>query len=241
MPRRFLPIEKLIYFLAGFALATVIFARVPSSGTTVALPIPAVVPAAPQLPTAEQIKTNTLKWAIEVWITLKDGSYAPASGFVISADGKVVTCHHVIFDQQTLTIKFADGRKFAAHIVDDRPEKDLAILQLEGVTEALPIAPLGKSSEVKAGDRVYAIGSPVGFHWKFGAGEVMENLSDCGIRDLRCIRVLPGLINPGNSGGALLNARGEVVGVNRAVQQKNNEGVAVPIEEVLQKTTPGNS
>lgn len=86
------------------------------------------------------------------------------------------------------------------------------------------------------GDKVYAIGSPHGKSWTLSTATVIELNSTCanGTSPLRCIRTPSGFLYPGNSGGPLINASGEVIGVNRAVQQSTGEGVSIPIETVQQ-------
>ena len=189
-------------------------------------------------PTAAQIEANARTWTVEVWIKLDDGSRAPASGIVISSGGKILTCNHVVASQQEgdIEVAFADGRRFPAHTIKADRTKDLALLQLDA--QGLAIAPLAKeSAHVKVGDTVYAIGSPVGFHWRFSKTQIINTSKFCGLRDLRCLAIddsgeIP-FIAPGNSGGAMLDRDGNVVGINRAIHESTKEGLTVPIEEVF--------
>lgn len=151
------------------------------------------------------------------------------SGFLFTADGYLLTNSHVVRagrparpePSRRFRASFSDGRQFEARWVGDDPHTDLALLQVDGLSQgALTPATLGRSADVKRGEIAIAIGNPLGFEHTVTAGIV----SALG-RSMRAStgRLIPDVIqtdaalNPGNSGGPLLNARGEVIGVNTAI------------------------
>jgi S1-C subfamily serine protease len=153
------------------------------------------------------------------------------SGFLFTPDGFVLTNSHVVRAGMPASagapeglrhgISLADGRSFEARWVGDDPDTDLAILQIDALSQgALAHAPLGQSRTLKRGEIAIAIGNPLGFEHTVTSGIV----SALG-RSMRAStgRLIPDVIqtdaalNPGNSGGPLLNARGEVIGVNTAL------------------------
>jgi S1-C subfamily serine protease len=151
------------------------------------------------------------------------------SGFLFTADGYLLTNSHVVRAgrpqrpdaTRRFNASFSDGRRFVARWVGDDPHTDLALLQVDGLSQgALTPATLGRSAEVRRGEIAVAIGNPLGFEHTVTAGIV----SALG-RSMRAStgRLIPDVIqtdaalNPGNSGGPLLNSRGEVIGVNTAI------------------------
>jgi S1-C subfamily serine protease len=174
------------------------------------------------------------RFTVEVWIQADAGA-APASGIIIREDGLILTNHHVIANG-LLYVKLKDGQQFQGRTIASDQSLDLALVQLDGAA-GLPIASLAQSANVKVGDTVKAIGSPMGSHWKQTEASVIATDSDCGLQALngRCLRTPSGFLYPGNSGGPLLNDRGEVIGVNRAIQESSGEGVSIPIEVFRQQ------
>src|SRR3954465_4933817 len=151
------------------------------------------------------------------------------SGFLFTPDGYLLTNSHVVraggkerpASSAQFHASFSDGRNFTARWVGDDPHTDLAVLQVDGLSQgALTPAPLGRSAEVRRGEIAVAIGNPLGFEHTVTAG-IISALG----RSMRSGtgRLIPDVIqtdaalNPGNSGGPLLNARGEVIGVNTAI------------------------
>lgn len=184
-------------------------------------------------PDAEQIYTQAKPFVVEVWISTT-GIVAPAAGILLSSDGLVLTNYHVISASTFDFVRSADGKDFSGRILEVDPSLDLALIQLDEARN-LPTANLAnQSAHVQVGDTVYAIGSPFGSHWKMTTAEVIEVQSDCGLPSLRCIRTPPDFLKPGNSGGPLLDESGQVVGVNRAIQDGTGEGVSIPIETIQQ-------
>ncbi len=191
-------------------------------------------PTQPGQLSAEQIYAQVKPATVEVWNTTQPGIASTAAGVIFTADGLVLTNHHVVERNPSPTVKLADGRKFTATVTSIDRTLDLALLQLNQASN-LPTAPFSNdTTQVKVGDPVYAIGSPRGESWTFSTSQVIELNSTCanGTSPLRCIRTPGGFLYPGNSGGPLIASSGEVIGINRAVQQSTGEGVSIPIETV---------
>jgi S1-C subfamily serine protease len=154
------------------------------------------------------------------------------SGFIFTPDGYVLTNSHVVRPHRTgrdstsvkaWQVSLADGRAFEARLVGDDPDTDLALLQIDGLSQGpLTAARLGRSRDLRRGEIAIAIGNPLGFEHTVTSGIV----SAIG-RSMRASngRLIPDVVqtdaalNPGNSGGPLLNSRGEVIGVNTALIQ----------------------
>lgn len=137
------------------------------------------------------------------------------SGFIISADGYVLTNNHVIADADEIIVRLSDRSELEAKLVGTDPRSDVALLKVEG--KGLPIVKLGKSEDLKVGEWVLAIGSPFGFDHSVTAGIVSAKG-----RSLPNESYVPFIqtdvaINPGNSGGPLFNLAGEVVGINSQI------------------------
>jgi len=151
------------------------------------------------------------------------------SGFIIDADGSILTNNHVIDRAERITVKLADGRTLRAHIVGSDPDTDIALIKVDGQT-GLPVAPLGDSSTLRMGEWVVAIGDPLGYEHSVTVGVVSyigRKLFDA---SLDSYIQTDAAINFGNSGGPLINARGEVIGINAAISARGSSiGFAVPI------------
>ncbi len=165
------------------------------------------------------------------------GGVSQGSGFIMSADGYVLTNHHVVDGADEIVVRLADRREFPARLVGSDPLSDVALLKVEG--SGLPTLALGDSRNLKPGQWVVAIGSPFGFEYSVTAGIV----SGVGRRSMDpSQQYVPFIqtdvaINRGNSGGPLLNTRGEVVGINSQIFSNSGGymGVsfAIPIEVAM--------
>jgi len=155
------------------------------------------------------------------------------SGFVIDKDGFILTNYHVIEDADRITVTLADGRALRGTLVGADPAIDVALVRVTGAG-ALPEAPLGNSDELRVGEWVCAIGNPLGYVHSVTVGVVSfigRKLFDASLDDY--IQT-DAAINLGNSGGPLINARGEVIGINAAISSRaNNIGFAVPINQAV--------
>lgn len=160
---------------------------------------------------------------------------ARGSGFILSADGYVITNHHVVDGADEILVKLNDRREFTAKLVGSDKRSDVALLKIEAMN--LPTLKIGDSSGIEVGEWVLAIGSPFGFESSATSGIV----SATG-RNLPTDTYVPFIqtdvaINPGNSGGPLFNLDGEVVGVNSQIYSRSGGfmGVsfAIPINIVM--------
>jgi serine protease Do len=155
------------------------------------------------------------------------------SGFVIDRQGYILTNYHVIEDADRITVTLADGRALRAEVIGTDPAIDVALIK---VSDAGPLeaAPLGDSNELRVGEWVCAIGNPLGYVHSVTVGVVSfigRKLFDASLDDY--IQT-DAAINYGNSGGPLINARGQVVGINSALSSRaSNIGFAVPINQAV--------
>jgi len=158
------------------------------------------------------------------------------SGVIVDAAGHVITNHHVIEKAELIRAQLADGRIADARVVGRDPDTDLAVLQLD-LDEDIPIMPMGHSDRLRVGDVVLAIGNPVGLSQTVTQGIVSATgRGQLGVATFENFIQTDAPINVGNSGGALINANGELVGINTAVLAKNlgveGIGFAIPVNLV---------
>ena len=154
------------------------------------------------------------------------------SGFIVSADGIILTNAHVVRDAKEVTVKLTDRREFRARVLGSDPKTDVAVLKIDA--KNLPVVPIGRSNDLKVGEWVLAIGSPYGLDNTVTAGVVSAKG-----RSLPDDSNVPFIqtdvaVNPGNSGGPLFNTRGEVVGINSQIYSQSGgyQGLsfAIPID-----------
>jgi len=158
------------------------------------------------------------------------------SGVIMDSVGHVITNHHVIDKAELIRVQLADGRIADAKVVGRDPDTDLALLQLD-LKKDLPVMPLGHSDRLRTGDIVLAIGNPVGLSQTVTQGIVSATgRAQLGVATFENFIQTDAPINVGNSGGALINANGELVGINTAVLAKNlgveGIGFAIPVNLV---------
>jgi serine protease Do len=162
-------------------------------------------------------------------------STSVGSGFVIHADGYIVTNAHVVARSTDRNVIFADGREFDAQVVASDRENDVAILKIEPPDPLTPL-PMGRSADLMIGETVIAIGNPLGYQHTVTAGVVSAVDRDLAFSPEHVLRGLVQTdagINPGNSGGPLLNVLGELIGVNTAVRgDAQNIGFAIPVDRL---------
>ena len=156
-----------------------------------------------------------------------------ASGFILSADGFVMTNAHVVDGADEVFVTLTDKREFKAKVIGVDKRSDVAVVKIEAT--GLPLVKIGDVSRLKVGEWVMAIGSPFGFDNSVTAGIVSAKGRDTG--DLLPFIQTDVAINPGNSGGPLLNMRGEVVGINSQIYSQScgfmGISFAIPIDEAI--------
>lgn len=165
------------------------------------------------------------------------------SGFVIDADGYVVTNSHVVEGADEVTVRFADDKQYKAKVVGRDARVDIALLRLEGAPKLTPIV-LGDSDALRVGQYVVAVGNPFGLGHTVTMGIVSAKDRTIGAGPYDDFIQTDASINPGNSGGPLFNLRGELVGINTAIhRQGQGIGFAIPInmvrDSILQLKTHG--
>jgi serine protease Do len=156
------------------------------------------------------------------------------SGILISKDGEILTNYHVVRNADAIKVKLADQTEFEARLIGKDDRTDLAMIKIRRSGGNLPFARLGSSSQLDVGDWVMAIGNPFGLEHTVTAGIVSAKGRVIGAGPYDNFIQTDASINPGNSGGPLINAAGEVVGVNSAIfsQTGGNVGIgfAIPVD-----------
>ncbi len=157
------------------------------------------------------------------------------SGVIVDSSGHIVTNHHVIANADTIRVALADGRVAQARVVGSDPDTDLAVLKID--LPSLPVAPLGRSDQLRVGDVVLAIGNPLGLSQTVTHGIVSAvSRAQLGIAPLEDFIQTDAAINRGNSGGSLVDTSGALVGINTAMVAKSlgveGIGFAIPVNMV---------
>ena len=155
------------------------------------------------------------------------------SGFIISADGYIMTNAHVVEGASDVYVTLTDKREFKAKIIGSDTRTDVALLKIDG--SSLPRLVIGDSDKIRAGEWVLAIGSPFGLENTVTAGIISAKARDTG--DYLPLIQTDVAVNPGNSGGPLINLKGEVIGINSQIYSRSGGfmgiSFAVPIDEAL--------
>ena len=159
------------------------------------------------------------------------------SGVIVSADGVVVTNNHVIEGADEFLIVLSDRREYPAELILADERTDLAVMRIDTGGEPLPFLDFADTRKVEVGDLVLAIGNPFGVGQTVTSGIISATArTDVGISDFAFFLQTDAAVNPGNSGGALVNTRGQLVGVNTAIFSRsggsNGIGFAIPSEMV---------
>ena len=154
------------------------------------------------------------------------------SGVIVSPDGYILTNNHVVDDATDVTVSLPDRREFKGKVVGKDAKIDLAVVKIDA--NNLPAITIGNNAKMEVGDCVLAIGNPFGVGQTVTMGIISATGRQVGIEDYEDFIQTDAAINPGNSGGALVNDRGELVGINTAILAGNsggNQGIgfAVPV------------
>lgn len=171
-----------------------------------------------------------------------------ASGIIVHRRGYILTNHHVVKGAKNIVVSVSSGqmvRNYGAKIVDIRPELDLAIIKLMNTrAETFTPAPLGNSNGILVGQQVLAIGNPFGLAQSSSAGIISntQRTLTAGNKVFRGLIQTDASINPGSSGGALVNTRGQVIGINTAIYSPTMSfsgiGFAIPINQAVSAFLP---
>jgi S1-C subfamily serine protease len=234
----------------GAGIAVGIGAAVDSGGTTTVVQSSAPSTSPPAEENPAQVSSTERALTVEeiyeragpgvVQITVSDGQ-GFGSGFVIDKAGHIVTNYHVVQAASNVEVSFSAGDSVDANVVGVDPTTDIAVLKVDMPASALRPLPLGDSNDVQVGDPVVAIGNPFGLERTVTAGIVSalqrEIQSPNGF-DIDQVIQTDAQINGGNSGGPLLNAQGEVIGVNSQIETGGTGlgnvgiGFAIPVNTV---------
>ncbi|TDE57978.1 trypsin-like serine protease [Nonomuraea mesophila] len=228
---RLLVVAALVAATAGGA-AGVAGARL--SGVSEPVPVTALPRVAPAPSSGLTGLSATAARVLPSVVSVEAGSRG-GSGFVVDGRGHILTNAHVVGTSSLATVVLNDGRRLSARVVGADDDEDLAVLVVDRPDELTP-AVLGRSSDLSVGERVLAIGSPLGLSGTVTAGIVsaLDREVRLGGASRTAVQT-DASINPGNSGGPLVNDRGEVVGVNTAIAAGRGGGnigigFAIPID-----------
>ena len=230
---------------AGGGAAT--FAALGSDGSSTTVRQVTVESSEPAASTTESLSVSEVyekayKSVVEITSTLNQPSptggeqaSGQGSGFVFDAEGHIVTNHHVVDGAQSVSVRFWDGSTYDATVVGTDPSTDLAVIKVDAPADVLLPLALGDSNSLSVGESVVAIGSPFGLEGTLTSGIVSalnrEMTSPNNFTISNSIQT-DAAINHGNSGGPLLNAAGEVVGVNTQIKSDSGGsdgiGFAIP-------------
>ena len=155
---------------------------------------------------------------------------AAGSGVIISADGYIVTNNHVVDGADELTVSLTDNKEYLARVIGADKTTDLALIKIDG--KNLPAIVIANSDNVKVGEWVLAVGNPLGFNNTVTAGIISAKARTLGANGVESFIQTDAAINQGNSGGALVNTRGELIGINAMLASPTGSnigyGFAIP-------------
>lgn len=156
------------------------------------------------------------------------------TGIVVDERGYIVTNFHVVEDAEMLKVTLSDHSTYYARVIDSDAHEDLAIIKIDA-NRSLPVMPMGTSSDLYLAEDVVAIGNPFGYEDSISRGIISSRSRDVDVTDTQSYRNLiqtDAAINPGNSGGPLINADGELIGINVAIRaQAQRIGFAIQVDD----------
>jgi serine protease DegQ len=213
--------------------------KTPSAGFSVAAQ--KVMPSVVNIYTSNEVKaqpyTNDPRFRFFFGDQFEEGapqqSSSLGSGVIVSHDGYILTNHHVIEGADQIEVALADGRKAKGHIVGSDPETDLAVIKID-LADNLPVITFGHAEQSRVGDIVLAIGNPFGVGQTVTMGIISAlKRNHLGLNTFENFIQTDAAINPGNSGGALVDANGNLIGINSAIYSPNGGslgiGFAIPV------------
>lgn len=224
-----------------FASAEVPSQRVPSSRMDIEMTFAPLVkqssPSVVNIYTRKRVSERARAMADFFGRVPPQGQNSLGSGVIVGSDGVIVTNYHVIEDADDIRVVLSDRREYEAELVLGDERTDLAVLRIDTGGARLPTLPYADTRGVEVGDLVLAIGNPFGVGQTVTSGIISATArTDVGISDYAFFLQTDAAVNPGNSGGALVNTRGELVGVNSAIYSRsggsNGIGFAIPSEMV---------
>ncbi len=217
---------------------------VPEDSNFVVSVVDKVEPAVVQINTARTVRTEVPEVFNDPFFRRYFGNQIPAqprervvrgvgSGFIINSNGQIMTNAHVVNNADRVRVTFSDGRSVEGKVLGEDPIADVAVVQVP--TDNLPTVELANAQQLQPGQWAIAIGNPLGLQRTVTVGVVSaidRSVSDFGVSNSGIGYIqTDAAINPGNSGGPLLNARGQVIGVNTAIiQGAQGIGFAIPID-----------
>src|ERR1700674_2735195 len=185
---------------------------------------------------ATTIYKQDVPGVVTITVNLTNGQ-AIGSGIVLDTRGDILTNAHVIAGARSIQVAFSDGTTATGTLVGSNASADLAVIRVSVAPSTLHPLALGSSASVQIGDSVYAIGSPFGLSGSLTEG-IVSNIGQSVAASGANLIQTDAAINPGNSGGPLVNAQGQVIGINNAIESPvdGNVGVgfAIPIDQVKQ-------
>ena len=181
----------------------------------------------------------TTRRVLDLWTrNVSERPSGTGTGFIWDNNGHIVTNYHVIKGHRTAKVRLSDQRIFDAQVVGASPEHDLAVLKLTNTQNIPPPVHIGRSRELKVGQKVLAIGNPFGLDHTLTVGVVsaLDRSIDGDGGTMENLIQTDAAINPGNSGGPLLDSSGRVIGVNVAIYSPSGAsagiGFAIPVDTV---------
>jgi serine protease Do len=163
------------------------------------------------------------------------------SGVIVSRDGYILTNYHVVKDADEIKVRLSDKREFKGKVIGADSKTDLAVVKI--ASDSLPVLKLGDADKLRVGETVIAIGNPFGLNQTVTSGIVSATgRANIGIADYEDFIQTDAAINPGNSGGALVNVKGELVGINTAIFSTSGgyQGVGFAIPSSMAKAVMEN-
>jgi len=159
------------------------------------------------------------------------------SGVIVSGDGYILTNNHVIKDADEISVRLSDKRVFKGKVIGADPKTDLAVVKISA--DKLPHLKLGDSDMLKVGEMIIAVGNPFGLNQTVTSGIISaKGRANVGLAEYEDFLQTDAPINPGNSGGAMVNVRGELIGINTAILSSSggSEGIGLAIPSNMAKT-----